>query len=108
MSNRSNDYGIEIKGEARSSGLTQDEKGTTKVLSVVCLEKCGSLKDPIVMPIGKKSTKEKEGVGFSSTAILTTYKFKGSWLVKRGTSSPKMHHTQPINNHKILPLIFNF
>ena len=33
--NRSNDYGIEIKGEASSSGLTQDKKGKTKVLNVV-------------------------------------------------------------------------
>ena len=32
---RSNDYGIEIKGEAGSSGLTQEEKGKTKVLNVV-------------------------------------------------------------------------
>ena len=35
LPNRSNDYGIEIKGEAGSSGLTQEEKGKTKVLNVV-------------------------------------------------------------------------
>ena len=40
--------------------MKQDEKGKTKVLSVVCLEKSGS-KDPVVMPIGKRSTEEKEG-----------------------------------------------
>ena len=59
--NRSSDFGIEIRGdEAGSSRLTVEEKGKTKVLSMVRLEKCGS-KDPVVMPIGKMSTKEKEG-----------------------------------------------
>ena len=38
LPNKSNDYGIEIKGEAGSSGLTQEEKGKTKVLNVVCFE----------------------------------------------------------------------
>ena len=36
------------------------EKGKAKVVSVVCLEKCGS-KDLVVMTIGKRGTKEKEG-----------------------------------------------
>ena len=61
LPNRSNDYGIEIRGdEAGPSKLTAEEKGKTKVLSVVRLEKSGS-KDPVVMPIGKRSTEEKEG-----------------------------------------------
>ena len=60
--NRSNDYGIEIKGErAGSSGLTQEEKGKTKVISVVTLEKAAKLEDPLVMPIGKRTTQDKEG-----------------------------------------------
>ena len=60
LPNRSNDFGIEIRGdEASPSKLTAKEKGKTKVLSVVRLEKSGS-KDPVVMPIAKRSTKEKE------------------------------------------------
>ena len=39
LPNRSNDYGIEIKGDVGSSCLTQDEKNKTKVLNVVRLEK---------------------------------------------------------------------
>ena len=39
LPNRLNDYGREIKGEARSSGLTQEVKEMTKVLHVVCFEK---------------------------------------------------------------------
>ena len=62
LPNRSNDFGIEIRGdEVDPSKLTAaKEKGKTKVLSVVRLGKSGS-KDPVVMPIGKRSTKEKEG-----------------------------------------------
>ena len=59
--NKSNEFGIEIRGdEAGPSKLTAEEKGKTKVLSVVRLEKSES-KDPVVMLIGKRSTKEKEG-----------------------------------------------
>ena len=36
-------------------------KGKAKVLSVVKLLKIESLKDPMVLPIGKRTTKEKEG-----------------------------------------------
>ena len=43
LPNRSNDFGIEIKGDkAGPSRLTAKEKGKTKVLSVVHLEKCES------------------------------------------------------------------
>ena len=63
MPNRSNDYGIEIKGEAGPSGLTQEEKGKTKVLNVVRLEQATMLEDPVVMPIGKRNTNEKKGRG---------------------------------------------
>ena len=60
LPNRSNNYGIEIKGEARSSGLTEEEKGKTKVLNVVCFEKTIVLGEPLVMavdqmPIGKRT-----------------------------------------------------
>ena len=61
MPNRSNDYGIEIKGDAGLNGLTQDEKNKTKVLNVVCLEKIEAFEDPIVMPVGKRNIEEKEG-----------------------------------------------
>ena len=54
--NRPNEFGIEIRGdEAGHSKLTAKEKGKTKVLSVVRLEKSGS-KDLVVMPVGKRST----------------------------------------------------
>ena len=62
LPSRSNDYGIEIKGDkAISSRLIAEEKGKAKILSVVCLEKCKSSKDPVVMPIGIRHTEEKEG-----------------------------------------------
>ena len=58
LPNRSSDFGIKIRGEkAGPSRLIVEEKGKTKVLSLVCLEKCESSKDPMVMPIGKRSTK---------------------------------------------------
>ena len=63
LPNRSNDYGIEIKGEVGSSGLTAIDKGKTKVLSVVGLDKVVANEDPVVMPVGmhvgKRSTEEK-------------------------------------------------
>ncbi|MCO5601450.1 hypothetical protein L7F22_055573 [Adiantum nelumboides] len=58
---RSNDYGIDIKGEEGTSGLTQEEKGKTKVISVVTLENGARLEDTLVMPIGKRTTQNKEG-----------------------------------------------
>ncbi|MCO5596443.1 hypothetical protein L7F22_050506 [Adiantum nelumboides] len=58
---RSNDYGIDIKGEEGTSGLTQEEKGKTKVISVVTLENAAGLEDTLVMPIGKRTTQNKEG-----------------------------------------------
>ena len=66
LPNRSNDYGIEIKGEAGSSGLTREEKGKTKVLNVVRFEKAIVMDEPHVMPVdqmpvGKRTTEEKEG-----------------------------------------------
>ena len=41
--------------------MTTAEKGKIKVLSVVHLEKCESSKNPVVMPIGKRSIEEKKG-----------------------------------------------
>ena len=73
LPNRSNNYGIEIKKEARSSGLTQDEKGKIKVSSEVCLEKCISSKYLVKMPIGKRISLEKEG---RSAIGLSKYKDK--------------------------------
>ena len=62
LPNRSNDFGIEIKGdEAGPSRFTAEEKGKTKILSIVGLEKIGKSADPVVMPIGKRTTEEKEG-----------------------------------------------
>ncbi len=59
LPDRSNDYGIEIKGEAGSSGLTAEEKAKTKVLNVITLEKVKQ-EEPEVMPIGKRTTEERE------------------------------------------------
>ena len=51
LPNRSNDYGIEIRGEAGPSGLTRQEKGKTKVVSRLRLEKTSSPRDPLAMPV---------------------------------------------------------
>ncbi|MCO5604219.1 hypothetical protein L7F22_058382 [Adiantum nelumboides] len=62
LPNRSSDYGIEIKGdETGLSRFTTKENGKAKVLSVVKLEKTSVLEDSLVMPIGKRTTEEKEG-----------------------------------------------
>lgn len=61
LPNRSNDYGIEINGEARPSRFTMEEKGKEKVVNVVSLEKIGAQKEPLVMPVGKRTTDEREG-----------------------------------------------
>ena len=61
LPNRENDYGIEIKGEASSSGLTQDEKGKTKKLSMIQIEEVAMMDDHLAMVVAKRSTKEKEG-----------------------------------------------
>ncbi|MCO5552989.1 hypothetical protein L7F22_006509 [Adiantum nelumboides] len=62
LPNRSSDYGIEIKvDEAGPSRFTTEEKGKAKVLNVVKLEKTSVLEDSLVMPIGKRTTEEKEG-----------------------------------------------
>ena len=63
LPNRANDFGIDIKDEAGPSGLTATEKGKAKVISVVSLEKSAKLEETLVMPIGKRTTEEKEGRG---------------------------------------------
>ena len=61
LPNRSNDFAIEIKGdEAGPSRLTM-EKGKTKILNIVGLEKSEKCKDQVVMAVGKRKTNEKEG-----------------------------------------------
>ena len=39
LPDRSRDYAVEIKGDEGSSGLTAEEKGKTKVINVITLEK---------------------------------------------------------------------
>ena len=64
--NRSNDFAIDIKGDkARPSRLTAEEKGKAKILSIVCLEKSAKCEDPVVIPVGKRTTEEKEGRSFA-------------------------------------------
>ena len=41
--------------------MSAEEKGKTKVLSVVGLERIVKVEDPVVMPVGKRSTEEREG-----------------------------------------------
>ena len=57
LPNRSNDFSIEIRGdEARPSRLTAEEKGKTKILNILRLEKSAKVEDPIILPIGKSTT----------------------------------------------------
>ncbi len=60
LPNRANDYGIEIRGEAGPSGLIVDEKGKAKMLNVVCLKRKTTVDEPMVMPVRKRDTAEKE------------------------------------------------
>ncbi|MCO5570854.1 hypothetical protein L7F22_024582 [Adiantum nelumboides] len=57
---RAQDYGIEIKGEAGPSGLTAEEKGKTKVVNIIRLDKGKDDINAIVMPVGKRTTREQE------------------------------------------------
>ena len=43
--------------------MTTAEKGKAKVISVALLEKSAKLEETLVMPIGKRTTEEKEGRG---------------------------------------------
>ncbi|MCO5563073.1 hypothetical protein L7F22_016709 [Adiantum nelumboides] len=57
---RAHDYGIEIKGEAGPSGLTAEEKGKTKVVNIIQLDKGKDDINAMVMPVGKRTTREQE------------------------------------------------
>ena len=60
--NRSNDFGIEVKGnKVGPSRLIAKEKGKTNVLNAVKLKKIEPVEDPMVIPIGKRTIEEKEG-----------------------------------------------
>ena len=64
LPNRSNEFAIEIKGdEAGPSVLIEEEKEKAKILNIVCLERSAKCEDPMVMPVGKRTTEEKEGRG---------------------------------------------
>ncbi|MCO5571326.1 hypothetical protein L7F22_025064 [Adiantum nelumboides] len=56
---RAQDY-IEIKGEAGPSGLTAEEKGKTKVVNIIRLDKGKDDINAMVMPVGKRTTREQE------------------------------------------------
>ncbi|MCO5614979.1 hypothetical protein L7F22_069265 [Adiantum nelumboides] len=60
ITSRAQDYGIEIKGEARPSGLTAEEKGKTKVVNIIRLDKGKDDINAMVMPVGKRTTREQE------------------------------------------------
>ncbi|MCO5555446.1 hypothetical protein L7F22_008991 [Adiantum nelumboides] len=57
---RAQDYGIEIKGKAGPSGLTAEEKGKTKVVNIIRLDKGKDDINAMVMPVGKRTTREQE------------------------------------------------
>ncbi|MCO5602199.1 hypothetical protein L7F22_056327 [Adiantum nelumboides] len=57
---RAQDYGIEIKGEAVPSGLTAEEKGKTKVVNIIRLDKGKDDINAMVMSVGKRTTREQE------------------------------------------------
>ncbi|MCO5595239.1 hypothetical protein L7F22_049278 [Adiantum nelumboides] len=54
------DYGIEIKGEAGPKGLTTEEKGKTKVVKIIQLDKGKDDLNAMVMPMEKRTTREQE------------------------------------------------
>ncbi|MCO5557881.1 hypothetical protein L7F22_011453 [Adiantum nelumboides] len=57
---RAQDYGIEIKGEAGPSGLTAEEKGKTKVVNIIRLDKGKDDINAMVMSMRKRTTREQE------------------------------------------------
>lgn len=57
---RSRDYGVEIKGDAGPSGLKAEEKGKTKVVNVITLEKSKKEEEADAMLVGKRTTAERE------------------------------------------------
>ena len=57
----SNDYGIDIRGEAGTSGLSSEEKGKTKIVNIVTLEPSTKHEEVDVMPLGKRTNEEREG-----------------------------------------------
>lgn len=57
---RSHDFCIEIKNEAGPSGLSAEEKGKAKVVKVIGLEKIEAHMEPMVMPVGKRVTREQD------------------------------------------------
>ncbi|MCO5562374.1 hypothetical protein L7F22_016001 [Adiantum nelumboides] len=54
------DYGIEMKREAGPSGLTTEEKGKTKVVNIIRLDKGKDDINAMVMPVEKRTTREQE------------------------------------------------
>ncbi|MCO5604339.1 hypothetical protein L7F22_058504 [Adiantum nelumboides] len=60
ISSRAQDCGIEIKGEAGPSRLTAEEKGKTKLVNIIRLDKGKDDINAMVMPVGKRTTREQE------------------------------------------------
>ena len=58
---RSNDYGVDIRGEAGPSGVSKEDKGKSKVVGIVTIEQKKKYEEANVMPLGKRTTEEKEG-----------------------------------------------
>ena len=57
--NRANDYGIDLRDEAGPSRLSAEEKGKTKIINIVTIEK--KQREADVMPLGKRTPEEREG-----------------------------------------------
>ena len=60
LNNRAGDYAVEIKDEAGPSGLSPEDKGKTKVVSVITLENGRKVTEADVMPLGKRTMEEKD------------------------------------------------
>ena len=73
LPNRANDYGVDIRGEAGPSGVSTEDKGKGKLVNIVTVESTRARaqakkeKDFNVMPVGKRTSDEREGRGASGS-----------------------------------------
>ena len=61
LPNRSNDYAVDVKGEAGPSNPPNDDKGKATMINIVTLEQRKNQSELNVMPLGKRNPNEKEG-----------------------------------------------
>ena len=61
LPSRSNDYAVDIRGEAGPRGPPNDNKGKEKMINIVTVEQKKNQSEPDVMPLGKRNPDEREG-----------------------------------------------